>query len=64
MMKLMEEEFELSRQHELKPFQMLLQSQQPSTHAQQTPFETPHHLLLTLSMDGTINKFLLVMQLA
>ena len=41
-MKLMKEEFELSRQHELKPFQMLLQSQQPSTHAQQPPFGTPH----------------------
>ena len=41
-MKLMKEEFELSRQHELKLFQMLLQSQQPSTHAQQTSFGTPH----------------------
>ena len=41
-MKLMKEEFELSRQHELKLFQMLLQSQQPSTHAQQTPFGAPH----------------------
>ena len=41
MMKLMKEELELSRKHELKLFQMLLHSQQPSTHAQQNPFGTP-----------------------
>ena len=42
MLKLMKEEFEQSRQHELKLFQMLLQAQQPSTHAQQNPFGTTH----------------------
>ena len=38
MMKLMKEEFELSRQHELKLFQLLLQSQQAST---QPPAQQP-----------------------
>lgn len=44
MPQLMKEEFEQSRQHEVKLFQMLLQSQQqqPSTHPQPNVFGPPN----------------------